>query len=67
MEFWDLTNRQDWHICEVTYQGIRSDVYRPGPYSHLESVLAAFDRHYLNVMGREMGVHAVGEATDRPG
>ena len=56
VEFWDLTNRQDWHVCELTYQGVRSEAYRPGPYSELESVLAAFDRHYLKVMGEDQSV-----------
>jgi Rieske 2Fe-2S family protein len=50
VEFWDLTNRQDWDICELTQQGLQSRVYQPGPYSELESMLAAFDRHYLSLM-----------------
>jgi Rieske 2Fe-2S family protein len=49
-EFWDITNRQDWHVCELTYKGVSSDAYRPGPYSNLESILAAFDRHYMETM-----------------
>ena len=53
VEFWDLTNRQDWHVCELTQQGVRSESYRPGPYSNLESIVAAWDRHYLCVMGVE--------------
>ena len=31
--FWDLTNRQDWHVCELSQQGITSRAYEPGPYS----------------------------------
>lgn len=58
VEFWDLTNRQDWHVCELTQQGVRSEAYRPGPYSNLESILAAFDRHYLDVMGDKGGAHS---------
>jgi Rieske 2Fe-2S family protein len=49
--FWDLTNRQDWALCENTQAGIRSTAWEPGPYSELESQLAAFDRHYLNCLG----------------
>ena len=49
-EFWDATNRQDWHVSELTQAGIRSRSYEPGPYSHAEGLLAAFDRHYLSVM-----------------
>jgi Rieske 2Fe-2S family protein len=51
IEFWDETNRQDWHICELAQQGIESSAYKPGPYSNLESIIAAFDRHYLSVLG----------------
>ena len=46
-EFWDRTNRQDWHICEQSQLGIRSRVYAPGPYSPRESIPAAWDRMYL--------------------
>jgi glycine betaine catabolism A len=49
--FWDMTNRQDWQLCEWSQAGISSRVYRPGPYAELESQLAAFDRHYLAQMG----------------
>ncbi|MBC5825797.1 MAG: aromatic ring-hydroxylating dioxygenase subunit alpha [Candidatus Eremiobacteraeota bacterium] len=51
VEFWDMTNRQDWHVCELSQQGIASRAYRPGPYSNQEGLLHAFDRHYLSVMG----------------
>jgi phenylpropionate dioxygenase-like ring-hydroxylating dioxygenase large terminal subunit len=43
-EFWDLTNRQDWHVCEQMQKGLRSRAYRPGPYSHREELLHGFDR-----------------------
>ena len=26
VEFWDLTNRQDWHVCELQQRGTRSSV-----------------------------------------
>ena len=32
IEFWDLTNKQDWHVCELSQQGIASRGYEPGPY-----------------------------------
>jgi phenylpropionate dioxygenase-like ring-hydroxylating dioxygenase large terminal subunit len=50
VEFWDLTNRQDWHISEQSWAGISSRVYTPGPYSPRESIPAAWDRAYLDVM-----------------
>jgi glycine betaine catabolism A len=50
IEFWDTTNRQDWHVCELSQQGIASRAYQPGPFSSRESIPAAWDRHYLQVM-----------------
>ena len=47
VEFWDTTNREDWHICELGQAGIASRKYAPGPYSPRESLLAAWDREYL--------------------
>lgn len=49
IDFWDMTNRQDWHVCELSQQGISSRLYQPGPYSPRESIPAAFDREYLHV------------------
>lgn len=51
IEFWDLTNRQDWKVCELAQIGMSDPAYVPGPYSNLESVLAAFDRYYLETLG----------------
>jgi Rieske 2Fe-2S family protein len=50
VDFWDLTNRQDWHVTELTQLGLRSRAYAPGPYSNAEGLLSAFDRHYLDTM-----------------
>ena len=52
IEFWDLTNRQDWDIVERSQLGIASRRYAPGPYSARESMPAAWDREYLRLMGR---------------
>ena len=52
IEFWDLTNRQDWDIVERSQLGISSRRYEPGPYSARESIPAAWDREYLKWMGR---------------
>ena len=50
IEFWDMTNKQDWHVCELSQQGIASRAYEPGPYSSRESIPAAWDRYYLSAM-----------------
>ncbi|MGB9474536.1 MAG: aromatic ring-hydroxylating dioxygenase subunit alpha [Candidatus Udaeobacter sp.] len=47
IEFWDMTNKQDWHVCELSQKGITSRAYEPGPYSTRESIPAAWDREYL--------------------
>jgi len=52
--FWDETNRQDWHVCELSQMGVRSMAYTPGPYHFWhESLLAEFDRQVLTALGRE--------------
>jgi glycine betaine catabolism A len=43
IEFWDLTNREDWWIAEQSQAGINSRVYSPGPYSEREELLWSFD------------------------
>jgi len=44
VDFWDLPNRQDWHVCELSQAGISSRAYTPGPYSNREDLLYAFDQ-----------------------
>ena len=41
--FWDLTNRQDWHVCELQQAGTRSRAYTPGRYSGIEGSVHGFD------------------------
>jgi len=50
IEFWDMTNKQDWHVCELSQRGIASRAYQPGPYSSRESIPAAWDCEYLRQM-----------------
>ena len=51
VEFWNMTNEQDWHVSELSQQGISSRAYTPGPYSELESMIAAWDREYIRALG----------------
>jgi Rieske 2Fe-2S family protein len=44
IEFWDLTNRQDWELSDLAQRGIASRGYQPGPYSNREELLMALDR-----------------------
>lgn len=53
IEFWNLTNSQDWEISERSQRGVASRAYQPGPYSNLESVIAIWDREYLKAVRHE--------------
>ena len=50
VKFWDMVNKQDWHVCELSQRGISSRAYEPGPYSARESIPAAWDQYYLRMM-----------------
>ncbi len=47
IQFWDITNREDWRIVELSQAGIQSRAYTPGPYSSREQLLHAFDQVVL--------------------
>lgn len=36
VEFWDITNREDWGACESVQRNVTSPGYRPGPFSYWE-------------------------------
>ena len=49
---WDVTNRQDWTLCEITQKGVRSRHYIPGPNClEQEPALEVFRSSYLAMMG----------------
>jgi glycine betaine catabolism A len=47
VDFWDITNREDWAACESVMRGIRRQGYRPGPLSSWEGTVYQF----LAIMG----------------
>jgi Rieske 2Fe-2S family protein len=49
IKFWDLTNREDWNIVELSQAGIQSRAYMPGPYSRREELLHVFDQTVAEV------------------
>jgi Rieske 2Fe-2S family protein len=55
VDFWHETNLQDWHVCELGQLGVSSQAYVPGWYTPRESLLAAFDRHYIDIMQDQPG------------
>jgi len=42
VEFWDVTNRQDWAACESVQRGAASRGYRPGPLAPGEAAVHHF-------------------------
>lgn len=42
-DFWDMVNRQDWHVCELTQKGVRARGYTAGRYSAQEADVHRFD------------------------
>jgi len=50
IDFWDLTNRQDWGLCEMVQHGAESRL-SPGPYHPLEFCVHAFDRWFVEQLG----------------
>ena len=50
MEFWEVTNRQDWHICEMAHLGSKTVAYGQGRYSSEEEVVHLVDQYYLKRM-----------------
>jgi len=51
IEFWDLTNRQDWQVCEQMQQGVGSRRFLRGRYAQQEDILYALDQEVLKALG----------------
>lgn len=49
-DFWDVTNRQDWQLCERVQAAAGSRGFRPGPYQTSEDCVHTFDRWYAERM-----------------
>lgn len=48
VDFWDLTNREDWAVCEGVQRGMANSGHRPGPLSSWEATVYQF----LAMVGR---------------
>jgi hypothetical protein len=53
VDFWDITNKQDWALSDLAQQGISSRGYQPGPYSNREELLLALDRFVLDKVEKQ--------------
>jgi Rieske 2Fe-2S family protein len=58
VDFWDLTNRQDWAACESVQRGLASPHFRPGPLASNEDAVHDFvqriARGYLGLSRSEV-------------
>jgi Rieske 2Fe-2S family protein len=58
--FWDQVNREDWHVCTLTQQGMQSRGFEPGRYTSQEEDVHAFDvmvaERYLEALGASVQV-----------
>jgi len=43
IDFWDMVNRQDWHVCELAQMGVRAKGFLAGRFSTQESDVHRFD------------------------
>ncbi len=51
LPFWSKTSDQDWHLCEINMQGIRSSSYKPGVLSERKEMgLDRFLQWYIRTM-----------------
>jgi len=48
VDFWDITNREDWAVCEGVQRGMASSGHRQGPLSRWE----AASYQFLTMVGR---------------
>jgi Rieske 2Fe-2S family protein len=64
VEFWDITNREDWAACESVQRGVSSPHFRPGPLAPGEDAVY----QWISLIARcyEDPVSALAQATEKP-
>ena len=55
IQFWDLTNRQDWALCENAQRGLQSSAHRQGRYHGGEDCTHRFARWYIRHAFPDLG------------
>lgn len=53
VQFWDLTNKQDWQVCEQMQMGVASKRFDRGYYSGMEDILSEIDNETLRSLGHK--------------
>ena len=51
VDFWDITNREDWSACESVQRGLASPHFRPGPLAPNEDAV----HQWVAMLGRVYG------------
>jgi Rieske 2Fe-2S family protein len=55
VEFWDITNRQDWTICESVQRGMQSRMHTHGYYAPMEDFNLDIRRYVTERLGPDAG------------
>lgn len=67
VDFWDITNREDWTACENVQRGTANRGFRPGPLSPWESTIYQFlDMVGQAYRGDRVSAPAMPESTRLP-
>ncbi|NQY07907.1 MAG: aromatic ring-hydroxylating dioxygenase subunit alpha [Flavobacteriales bacterium] len=53
VEFWDITNKEDWAVCEQMQFGTKSIRFTRGYYSGREDILHKLDKELIKVLGHK--------------
>lgn len=53
VDFWDMTNKQDWQVCEQMQSGTKSRRFTRGYYSGREDILHQLDKELLKALGHD--------------
>ena len=53
VEFWDITNKEDWQVCEQMQVGTKSRRFKRGYYSGREDILHQLDQEVLKALGHK--------------
>ncbi len=56
VEFWDVVNRQDWHVCEGVQLGMQSRGFRGGFYAPMEDPSLDIRRYLARHLGPMAGI-----------
>ena len=64
VDFWDLTNSQDWKACELVQRGLTSPHFKPGPFAPNEDAV----HQWVQMVGRSyLGIDPNDTTTVPPG